>query len=145
MTELVPVRLNSLYLTKRLDSDTFTKLLGDNNPPVIFRMYYIANGVKERQEFLKLSEDESEEYNLLAALYTKSKLTGEAKEQIDSCSIKNRMNYTPHYRIRLILTHKKTGFEVLDFVHITSSEKEIYNLIQELKKRVDTILWNQLD
>lgn len=145
MTELIPVRLNSLYLNKKLESETFIKLLGDNNPPVIFRMYYIANGVKERQEFLKLSEEDSKNYTILAALYTKSRLSGEAKDQIDSCSIKNRMNYTPHYRIRLILTDKKTGFELLDFNHITSNETEIYNLIQKLKKRVDAILWNQLD
>jgi len=139
MTRTLPINLGGLYLSKKIETDSFTKLLADNNPSVIFRMYYIANGVKERQVFLELNN--TEEYSLIAAVYTKSNLKGDAKDQISAVSIKNRMIYTPHYRVRVILTHKKTGNEVFDFEHITSSEREIYNLIPVIKNKIDNLLW----
>jgi len=141
MAKSLPIKLSSLYLTQGLEHESFMKILGDRNPSVFFRMMYIANGVKERQEFLELNDREKERYYLIAAIYTRCNLLGEAKEQFNKTIYKNRMNYSPHYRIRLLLTDKLTNRDIIDFEYITSKQKDVYDMIPRLENKINKVLW----
>ena len=65
MVKSLKVNLNDLYIEKKLHHDTLVKILGDNNPLVLFRMYCIANEIKERQE---LFEIDNKDYFMLSSI-----------------------------------------------------------------------------
>jgi len=140
MVKTLPIKLSELYISNKIEKDTFLKMLGDSHPSVFVRMYNISNSVIERQDFLELDDIE---YSLSATITTKTFLIGEAREQYSVCKSKKAIQ-TPHYIIRAILTSKTSGNDVLDFKHTTSSKNEVYDLLPLIEKQINT-LWKIKD
>lgn len=140
MATSLPIKLDSLYLTQSLDKESFYKILGDGNPSVLFRMYYLAAGIKERQDFLELTEEEKSNYYLTAAIYTKSRLHGAALEQFQKTAYKNKMNHSPYYRIRVILNEKRSGKDIINFETKISNKTKVYDLVESLKIKINNLL-----
>lgn len=140
MVQNLPITLSDLYIHKKIEKDTFLKMLRDSHSSVFIRLYNIVNGVKDRQEFLELKDNE---YSLSATINTKTFLIGEARDQFSLAKVK-KAKQTPHYKIRVILTSNQTGITIFDFEHKTSSKNEVYDLIPLIKKQIDSI-WKRKD
>lgn len=136
MVKSLKVNLNDLYIEKKLHHDTLVKILGDNNPLVLFRMYCIANEIKERQE---LFEIDNKDYFMLSSITTKPSLKGEAREQAKVVKMKG-LEKSPYYKIRIIITEKKTNIDVFSFEYKTSKKEAVYNLIPRLETKINNLL-----
>lgn len=143
MLNRLPIRLSSLYLDKKIETETFTKLMTESHHSVFMRMYCIANGIKERQEFLEL--ETTENIRLVAAVTTIPALTGEAKEQFRVTKFRNKFNRSPYYIVRVILSDLNSGKDLIDFKHKTSNEEEVYNLLPVLEDKINKTQWNKVD
>ena len=143
MLNRLPIRLSSLYLDKKIETETFTKLMTESHHSVFMRMYCIANGIKERQEFLEL--ETAENIRLVASVTTIPSLKGEAKDQFNITKFKNKFNRVPHYIVRVILSDLNSGKDLIDFKHKTSNEEEVYNLLPVLEDKINKTQWNKVD
>ncbi len=143
MLNRLPIRLRGLYLDKKIETETFTKLMTESHHSVFMRMYCIANGIKERQEFLELETDEN--IRLVASVTTIPSLRGEAKDQFNITKFKNKFNRVPHYIVRVILSDLNSGKDLIDFKHKTSNEEEVYNLLPVLEDKINKTQWNKVD
>ena len=133
MVQTLKYNLKPLYISKKLHQDTVISLLNAKNNSVAYRMYCIANDIIERQELFELISDD---YFITSAIITKPALICDAKEQSILFKIKKT---TPYYKIKVIITDKKSGKNVFNFQHITSNQKHIYNLIPRLEDKINTI------
>lgn len=143
MLNRLPIRLRGLYLDKKIETETFTKLMTESHHSVFMRMYCIANGIKERQEFLELETDEN--IRLVASVTTIPSLMGEAKDQFNITKFKNKFNRVPHYIVRVILSDLNSGKDLIDFKHKTSNEEEVYNLLPVLEDKINKTQWSKVD
>ena len=136
MVQKLPIQFKDLYVDKKVHHDTFVKILGDNNPLVLFRMYYIVNDVIERQELFNIDDDK---YFMISSVTTKIGLKGEAKEQAKIARLKG-IHRSPYYKIKIIITEKKSNNEIFYFNYKTSNKQEIYNLIPKLENKINNLI-----
>jgi hypothetical protein len=137
MVKALPIELKDLYVGKKVHHDTFTQILGDKNPLVLFRMYYTVNDVVERQELFECTDDK---YFVLSSISTKIALTKDAKEQAKVARLKG-LHKSPYYKIRVIITEKRSNTQVFDFEHKTTRKSQVYDTIPILEKRINKLLW----
>ena len=53
------IRLDKRYITEPLDSESLGKIISSNNPGIVHRIYLIKNGLKKRQVFLEVDDNEN--------------------------------------------------------------------------------------
>jgi len=139
MVQALPIKLKDLYVSKKVHHDTFIKILGDKNPLVLLRMYYIINEIEERQELFECSDDS---YFIISSVSTKIALTGDAKEQAFVAKLKNQYR-SPYYKIKVSINKKSTNQQVFEFEHKTSNRSEVYNLIPNLQNTINNLIWKK--
>ena len=78
------IRLDRRYITEALDTESLGKILSSNNPGIVHRIYLIKNGLKKRQVFLEVDDDEK--YIVNANVSANYAYAGEAKKQAEVIS-----------------------------------------------------------
>lgn len=139
MTELIvgKVRLNSLYLNKKLETGTLKQVL-DSDYTIAHRLYLITNGVKELYDFAEIKGDE---YSLTAHIKTTHTYTGEAKAQIWSVThLQPLLIKSPKYSLKCELRHLQSNKVVYKCTLEHKKQEIIYNQIQECIDNLNTII-----
>ena len=139
MVKALPIELKKLYVDKKVHHDTFTKVLADKNRQVLYSMYYLANGIIERQELFNCDDSE---YLVFSTITTKIGLIGESKEQAKIAKLKG-LAKSPYYKVRVIINRKIDNRLVFDFKYKTTNKVDVYDLIPRLEKRINNLLWKK--
>ena len=134
MITRLPIDLTKKYITKALDSETFTKVLLDDKPQVMHRIYLIANSLKDYQPFMELKH---ERLALSANLSIKHGYAGAAKEQASLVkTMTPKVIQRPEFTISLTMSEKLNMVERFTFKHTTTNEQEVFNLIAKLEEKI---------
>ena len=139
MPELIvgKVRLKNQYIGKKIEAGTLKKVL-DSTYHTAYRLYLIANGIKELQEFADI---DSEEYSLTAYVKTECGFIGEAKEQIWAIThLQPLLRKTPKYILRCELKHLMSNKVIYKCVLEHKHKDVMYNQIQECIENLKEIL-----
>lgn len=139
MSELIigKVRLKNQYITKKIETGTLKKVLNSTHNTA-YRLYLIANGISEFQEFIDIN---SEEYSLIAYVKTECGFVGEAKEQIWAIThLQPLLRKTPKYILRCELKHLMTNNVIYKCVLEHKNKDVMYNQIQECIENLKEIL-----
>jgi hypothetical protein len=139
MTELVVgiIRLNNPYLNKKLESRTLKEVL-DSNYHTAYRLYLIANGVKELQQFAGIKGDE---YSLTAYVKTECGFVGEAKSQVWQVThLQPLLLKKPKYTLRCELRHLQSNNVIYKCVLEHKNQEAIYNQVQECIDNLNKII-----
>jgi hypothetical protein len=139
MTELVVgiIRLNNPYLSKKLEARTLKEVL-DSNYHTAYRLYLIANGVKELQQFADIKGDE---YSLTAYVKTECGFVGEAKSQVWQVThLQPLLLKKPKYTLRCELRHLQSNKVIYKCVLEHKNQEAIYNQVQECIDNLNKII-----
>lgn len=130
-------RLLRPYINKKLETGTLKAVL-DSSHQTAYRLYLIANGFKEIQEFASI---ESESYSLTAYVKTECGFVGEAKEQIWAIThLQPLLTKKPLYTLRCELRHLMTNKVIYKCTLEHKNPDEIYNQIQECIDNLNEII-----
>ena len=130
-------RLFSPYISKKIDSGTLQKVL-ESPYQTAYRLYLIANGIKELQEFASIK---SEEYDLTAYVKTECGFVGDASKQVWSIThLQPLLRKKPLYTIRCELKHLMSNNVIYKCTLEHKNPEEIYNQIQECINNLKEIL-----
>jgi hypothetical protein len=139
MIEVLPekVKLPKPYISKKLEANTLRAVL-DSTHQTAYRLYMIANGVKELQKFASI---ESDKYILTANVATECGFIGEAKSQIwNIIHLQPLLLKKPKFIVRCELVHLMSNKTVYRCVFEHKNPEEIYNQIQECIDNLKNIL-----
>lgn len=139
MTELIAgiIRLNNPYISKKLESRTLKEVL-DSNYHTAYRLYLIANGIKELQQFADISGDE---YSLTAYVKTECGFVGDAKSQIWQVThLQPLLLKKPKYTLRCELRHLQSNKVIYKCVLEHKNQAAIYNQVQECIDNLNKII-----
>jgi hypothetical protein len=131
------VKLPKPYISKKLEANTLRAVL-DSTHQTAYRLYMIANGVKELQKFASISSDE---YILTANVVTECGFIGDAKNQIWSIiHLQPLLLKKPKFIVRCELVHLMSNKTVYRCVFEHKNPEEIYNQVQECIDNLKNIL-----
>lgn len=134
MVKRLPIDLSKNYIVKPLASETLTKVLAEDNPHVMHRIYLVANELKDFQPFMEL---EHERLTVSANISIKYGYAGAAKEQAGLIKMmRQRISQRPEYTISLTISEKVNMVERFTFKHTTSNRQEVYDLIAKLEEKI---------
>jgi hypothetical protein len=137
MTKRLPIDLSKGYIIKPLKAETLTKVLAEDNPSVLHRIYLVANDLKDFQPFMEL---EHERLTISANISIKYAYAGAAKEQASLIKMmKTRIHQRPEYTISLTISEKVNMVERFTFKHTTSNRQEVYDLIARLEEKINEL------
>lgn len=139
MTELIigKVRLKNKYISKKIELGTLKQVL-NSTYNTAYRLYLIANGIKELQSFAAI---DSEEYSLTAYVRTECGFAGKAKEQVWTIMhLQPLIRKNPKYTLKCELRHLMTNTIIYKCVLEHKNEDVIYNQIQECIDNLKEIL-----
>jgi len=137
MTKRLPIDLSKGYIVKPLKAETLTKVLAEDNPSILHRIYLVANDLKDFQPFMEL---EHERLTVSANISIKYAYAGAAKEQASLIKMmKTRINQRPEYTISLTISEKVNMVERFTFKHTTSNRQEVYDLIARLDEKINEL------
>jgi hypothetical protein len=139
MTELIIgiIRLNNPYISKKLESRTLKEVL-DSNYHTAYRLYLIANGIKELQQFADVNGDE---YSLTAYVKTEYGFVGDAKSQVWQVThLQPLLLKKPKYTLRCELKHLLSNQTIYKCVLEHKNQEAIYNQIQECIHNLNKII-----
>jgi hypothetical protein len=137
MTKRLPIDLSKGYIVKPLKAETLTKVLAEDNPSVLHRIYLVANDLKDFQPFMEL---EHERLTVSANISIKYAYAGAAKEQASLIKMmKTRIHQRPEYTISLTISEKVNMVERFTFKHTTSNRQEVYDLIARLEEKINEL------
>jgi hypothetical protein len=137
MTKRLPIDLSKGYIIKPLKAETLTKVLAEDNPSVLHRIYLVANDLKDFQPFMEL---EHERLTVSANISIKYAYAGAAKEQASLIKMmKTRIHQRPEYTISLTISEKVNMVERFTFKHTTSNRQEVYDLIARLEEKINEL------
>lgn len=134
MIERIKVSLDTTYIVKPIEKESLGKIMSSNNPGIVHRIYLLTNGLKKRQEFLDVYDNDK--YNISATLSTNYAYAGEAKRQAEVITfmrdiVKRRYSFI----LRFTITRKSDMKEIFNFKHETTSKKEIVELMDKLEQK----------
>jgi hypothetical protein len=131
------VKLSKPYISKKLEASTLRAVL-DSTHQTAYRLYLIANGIKELQKFASISTDE---YILTANVATECGFIGDAKNQIWNVThLQPLLLKKPKYIVRCELLHLISNKTVYRCVFEHKNPEEIYNQVQECINNLKNIL-----
>lgn len=139
MTELIIgiIRLNNPYISKKLESRTLKEVL-DSNYHTVYRLYLIANGIRELQQFADIKGDE---YSLTAYVKTECGFVGEAKSQVwEITHLQPLLLKKPKYTLRCELKHLQSNKVIYKCVLEHKNQEAIYNQVQECIDNLNKII-----
>jgi hypothetical protein len=133
MISSLGIDLPSFYIEKPLKEETFDICMKETTkPPVIKKLYMIANEVKPDYYFMELPP--SSGYFLTAKVVPAYAFIGEAKGQIKrEKRLNSLLTIDPSYNIRVILYEEHSYDKLWEFEHITRNKNQIYKIIIDLK------------
>jgi hypothetical protein len=131
------VKLSKPYISKKLEASTLRAVL-DSTHQTAYRLYLIANGIKELQKFASISSDE---YSLTANVITECGFIGDAKAQLwNIIHLQPLLLKKPKYILRCELVHLITNKTLYRCVFEHKNSEEIYNQVQECIDNLKNIL-----
>jgi hypothetical protein len=131
------VKLPKPYISKKLEANTLRAVL-DSTHQTAYRLYLIANGVKELQKFASIVNDE---YILTANVVTECGFIGDAKSQIwNIIHLQPLLLKKPKFIVRCELLHLMSNKTVYRCVFEHKNPEEIYNQVQECIDNLKNIL-----
>ena len=135
--------LEKTYITKKLDSETFLKVLSGEHPSILHRLYLIANEVKEEQHFMELDH---EVYQCSAKVKIKFGYSGDARRQASTVKfMKERLKIVPKFLI-LFRIYEKVGMkEIFQFRHETTNIDDLITEINKLEIKTKEICQNKVN
>ena len=126
------IRLDRRYITEALDTESLGKILSSNNPGIVHRIYLIKNGLKKRQVFLEVDDDEK--YIVNANVSANYAYAGEAKKQAEVISfMKDLVKRRPEFIVNFTVQRKDNMQEIFNFKHITNNVNEVVELTNKLE------------
>ena len=137
MLKVNRVRLNDLYLTKKIDPDALRKVLGSSYKTA-YRLLMVVNDCKELQEF---AETDHGDFFLTAFVRTEFALHGDAKKQAWSVSpLQPLLQNKPKYTLKCTLTHRMSNRDIYKSELVSKRPQDIYGEIQECISDLTNIL-----
>lgn len=131
------VKLPKQYVSKKIEPNTLRAVL-NSTYQTAYRLYLIANDIKELQKFASI---ESDEYILTANVITECGFIGEAKTQIwNIIHLQPLMLKKPKFIVRCELLHLMSNKTLYRCVFEHKNPEEIYNQVQECIDNLKTIL-----
>ena len=131
------VKLPKPYVSKKIEPKTLRTVL-DSTYQTAYRIYLIANGIKELQKFASI---ESDEYILTANVVTECGFIGDAKNQIwNIIHLQPLMLKKPKFIVRCELVHLMSNTTMYRCVFEHKNPEEIYNQVQECIDNLKNIL-----
>jgi hypothetical protein len=131
------VKLAKPYISKKLEASTLRSVL-DSTHQTAYRLYLIANGIKELQKFASIASDE---YLLTANVATECGFIGDAKSQVwNLIHLQPLLNKKPKYIVRCELVHLMSNKTLYRCVFEHKNPDAIYNQIQECIDNLKNIL-----
>lgn len=131
------VKLSKPYISKKIEATALRAIL-DSTYQTAYRLYLIANGIKELQKFASISSDE---YLLTANVVTECGFIGEAKTQIwNVIHLQPLQLKKPKYIVRCELIHLMSNKTVYRCIFEHKNPEVIYNQVQECIDNLKTIL-----
>jgi hypothetical protein len=131
------VKLSKPYISKKIEATSLRAIL-DSTYQTAYRLYLIANGIKELQKFASIS---SNEYLLTANVVTECGFIGEAKTQIwNVIHLQPLQLKKPKYIVRCELIHLMSNKTVYRCIFEHKNPEVIYNQVQECIDNLKTIL-----
>ena len=130
-------RLFKPYISTKLEAGTLQKVL--NSPhQTVYRLYLIANGIKELQDFASIN---SNEYDLTAYVKTECGFVGDASRQVWSIThLQPLLQKKPIYTLKCELRHLMTNSVIYRCTLQHKNPEVIYNQIQECINNLKQIL-----
>lgn len=126
------VRLDKRYITTPLDTESLGKIMSSNNPGIVHRIYLITNGLKKRQTFLEVDDDDK--YIVNANISINYAYAGAAKQQAEVISfMRPLVKKKAEFIITFTVTRRETMKEIFNFKHVTNNETEIVDLMNKLE------------
>lgn len=130
-------RLFKPYISKKIEPGTLQKVL-DSSHQTTYRLYLIANGIKEIQEFASISD---EEYDLIAYVKTECGFVGEASKQVWAIThLQPLLQKKPLYTLRCELKNMMSNKVIYKCVLEHKNPEVIYDQIQECITNLKEIL-----
>lgn len=121
-------RLLQPYISKKIEPGTLQKVLGSSYQTA-YRLYLIANSIKEVQKFASIDSDE---YDLTATVKTECGFVGDAKKQVWSIlHLQPLLHKKPLYKLRCELKHLMSNNVVYRCQLEHKNPEVIYDQIQE--------------
>lgn len=131
------VKLPKPYISKKIEATALRAILGSTHQTA-YRLYLIANGIKELQKFASI---ESDEYLLTANVVTECGFIGEAKSQIwNVMHFQPLQLKKPKFIVRCELVHLMSNKTVYRCVFEHKNPDVIYNQVQECIDNLKNIL-----
>jgi hypothetical protein len=131
------VKLSKPYISKKIEA-TALRVILNSTYQTAYRLYLIANGIKELQKFASIS---SNEYLLTANVVTECGFIGEAKTQIwNVIHLQPLQLKKPKYILRCELIHLMSNKTVYRCIFEHKNPEVIYNQVQECIDNLKTIL-----
>lgn len=131
------INIENLYISKPLERETFINVM-DSHHGTIHSLYLIANELKSMHYFLELTDHPT--YTVTAYVSVYHGYCGEAKNQISTIkSMRDKAKQRPYMSIVYKQIEKSTMKEVFSFKHLSTSKKEIYNLIDRFHKKTEEL------
>jgi hypothetical protein len=131
------VKLPKPYISKKIEATALRAILGSTHQTA-YRLYLIANGIKELQKFASI---ESDEYLLTANVVTECGFIGEAKTQIwNVMHFQPLQLKKPKFIVRCELVHLMSNKTVYRCVFEHKNPDVIYNQVQECIDNLKNIL-----
>ena len=126
------IRLDKRYITEPLDTESLGKILSSNNPGIVHRIYLIKNGLKKRQVFLEV--DDEENYMVNANVSANYAYAGAAKKQAEVISfMKDLVKKRPEFIVNFTVTRKDNMQDIFNFRHVTNNIHEVVELTNKLE------------
>ena len=131
------VKLPKPYISKKIEATALRAILGSTHQTA-YRLYLIANGIKELQKFASI---ESDEYLLTANVVTECGFIGEAKTQIwNVMHFQPLQLKKPKFIVRCELVHLMSNKTLYRCVFEHKNPDVIYNQVQECIDNLKNIL-----
>ena len=126
------VRLDKRYITEPLDTESLGKIISSNNPGIVHRIYLIKNGVKKRQVFLEVDDDET--YIVNANISINYAYAGAAKKQAEVISfMRELVKKKPEFVVNFTVSRRDNMEEIFSFKHVTTNVNEVVELTNKLE------------
>tara|TARA_B110000908_G_C10142475_1_gene397449 strand:+ start:148 stop:585 length:438 start_codon:yes stop_codon:yes gene_type:complete len=132
------VDLSKKYINEPLQKEALIEIIRGSSHQTAHRLYLIVNELKERYKFLEV--DDHERYVVSASVYVKYAYAGAAKRQASTVSfMEPLLKQRNEYKISFYISERETRLELFNFVHTTTSQQELCELIEKLRIKTKEI------
>ena len=135
--KVINTKVKSPYITKKLKPDTLTKVL-DSHTATVYRLYLLANSVKEINHFAEMSHPG---ISLTATLKTEYAFAGDARTQIQGISLFSKLlDKKPKFTIKCECIDLYSNKNIFVYMHEVSTKRHVYNSIKHCLEELVTKL-----